>query len=251
MDAERSETLRKLIQPGVYSMSRREDEIKKFGELGDQRAVEPLCSILKDNSECIGIKIVAAQALGKIGSPNALKQLLVILFDPPNPNDSSRETETLKEMTIDSIAKICNEKKYSSDIHELPYLRGERQSSVLAFRKLSKSTNPIIQNIISLLSEMGFAEYLEEPQPKPKPQATIMSLERAIDLYQKKNGKLDDASQSVRLESSDNESATIIITSMTDDLNFIQSTQTVKVSKSGNVEKLDHWVNPDNENPYW
>jgi len=61
-----------------------------LGQLGDERAVEPLIAILRDSDS--GVRVAAAQALGQLGDKRAAEPLLVAL------EDWTEFTVTLKEV---------------------------------------------------------------------------------------------------------------------------------------------------------
>ena len=93
----------------------RNDAARILGEIGDQRAVDPLIDALEDENEIWIIRELAAMALGEIGDPKAIDPLIDALNDE-NPYVRGTAAEALGEIgdpkAIDPLIDALNDEQH-------------------------------------------------------------------------------------------------------------------------------------------
>ncbi|MCC6806081.1 MAG: HEAT repeat domain-containing protein [Deltaproteobacteria bacterium] len=82
-----------------------EEAVKKLGELKDKKAVDPLIKVMKENDK---LRPAAAQALGTIGDPKAIPELMAIVTVDPGAlnDDATRQKQLTTERAINALGDL-------------------------------------------------------------------------------------------------------------------------------------------------
>lgn len=118
------EIVNNLLEGDIYD---KREAVKKLGEIGDIRVIEPLIQVLK-TEEDFWIRWRAVEVLGKLKAEQALSQLLKLLHNDPH--------EIVRTYAAWAIGKIEDEKALDELQRAL-----EREKSIKVITEIKKAMN--------------------------------------------------------------------------------------------------------------
>lgn len=121
--------------------------VRALGDIGDDRAVEPLIAILEYEStiDCAHLRLDTCWALGKIRDARAIESLLRILKNPRN------NTFGLEDAAASALVQ------FDDDRIELPllkYFRGKLDSMINSRNSAQDEQHGILEGITKLIARL-------------------------------------------------------------------------------------------------
>jgi HEAT repeat protein len=128
--------------------------IQTLGKLGDNRAIIPLMSLLNDKSENYRIRLAAAESLGKLGDDHAVSPLVDII------SDDREHSIYLKESAAKALGMLGDIRALEPLIDVLESKRGIRnkfnflkEQVIEAIRRIGSSTPKVTDSLLKALTD--------------------------------------------------------------------------------------------------